>query len=120
MDTEKEKWVYQLQSLLFKPNAILKVVTAAIGWQLLGLLLGLLFNIGISVIFVAVFFGVLWLAPYWQPAYWVIYQIIGDKTVSPTLEINHSKLRWWQYISLSIKLAFLAYILYIGLKLFFK
>jgi hypothetical protein len=96
----------------------LKLIGASLLWQIMGLALGFAFNIGIFIIFVAVFFGILWLCPYWQPAYSIIYRIIGNKSISPLLGIG--KLKWWQYISPGIKILFLVYILYVAIKLLFQ
>ena len=101
------------------PPQIQKIITDRF-WKFLGFLFGFLFNFGIFILFVAVFFGILWLVPYWQPAYSIIYRIVGDKSISPVLEPYQLKLKWWQYISVGIKLAFIAYILYVGFKLILK
>jgi hypothetical protein len=115
MQTNEEQWASQVKSVISSPNALLKLVGVSVLWQIIGF--GLAFiNFGIFLVFIVVFFGVLWLFPYWQPAYSIIYHIAGNKNISPILE-NH-KLKWWQFISLGIRLLFLALLLYYSIKLF--
>jgi hypothetical protein len=118
MRTENDKWASQIQSLIFTPTAILKLIGASLLWQLIGVALGFAFNIGITIIFIVICLGILWLFPYWQPAYSIIYQIVGNKSISPFLESH--KLKWWQYLSPGLKLLFLASVLYIAVKLILR
>ncbi len=117
MQTTEDKRENQVRSLLLSPNAILKLIGAFIIWKIVGLILGFALNIGIFVIFVVIFFATLWLSPYWQPAYSVIYRIIGNNNISPNLEQGHFSFYSWRSILFGIRFAFLAYILYLGIKM---
>lgn len=111
-------WSLQVKSVLQSPYALLKLVGVAIVWKLLGLILGLIFNIGIFIIFVVIYYAILWLFPYWQPAFTIVHRIVGDDNISLTLE--PFQLKWYQFISPFIRLAFLAYLFYIGITLLIK
>ena len=118
MDTGNEKWIHQIRSLIFSPRAMWRLIGASLILHFIGLIFGVIFNIGIFIIIVTIFFGILWFYPYWQPAYSTIYWIVGDKNLPSLLEPH--TLKWWDYLLLVIKIAVLAYILYIGLNLVFK
>ena len=117
MQTTENKRANQVKSLILSPNAILKLIGIAIIWEIIGLILGFAFNFGIFIIFVAIFFATLWLFPYWQPAYSVIYRIVGNNNISPNLEQDYFSFKWWRFVSLGIRLVFLLYILFIGIKM---
>jgi hypothetical protein len=108
----------QVKSVLRSPNAIIKLIGVALIWKMTGLTLAFAFNFGIFIIFIVIFYTILWLFPYWQPAYSIVYRIVGNNDISPTLEPLHMK--WWQYISPGIRFVFLAYLLYIGINLLLK
>ena len=111
-------WSQQVKSVLDSPNAILNLIKVAIVWKLIGLVLGILFNFGMFIIFVVIYYTVLWLFPYWQPAYSIVYRIVGNKNISPTLK--PIQLKWWQLISPTLRIGFLAYLLFLGIKLLIK
>ena len=118
MQLNNDQWVKQTSQILLNPIAILRLLGAAMLWQTIGLILAFIFNFGIFIVFIVLFFAILWLFPYWQLAYTIIYRISGNKEVSPYLE-SHI-LNWWNYISLVIRIAFLSYLFYFGLKLLFQ
>ncbi len=120
MQTTEDKRANQVKSLLLSPYAILKLIGFALIWQTIGLSLAFVFNFGIFIIFIAFFFAVLWLFPYWQPAYSIIYRIIGNNNIPPNLEKYQFRSEWWHFIPLGIKLAFLLYIFYIGIKIWIQ
>jgi hypothetical protein len=70
---------------------------------------------GIGVISIAIYFTILWLFPYWQPAYTLMYLISGNKDVSPILE-RHD-LKTYHYINLGIKIIFLLFLFYSGIRI---
>ena len=91
--------------------------------QLAGIALSFVFkNFGIALISIALTFGVLWLAPYWQPAYTIFHKMMGNKNIPPALPKFRRK--WWEYIILyiivGIKLYILLAVLFIGIKLIFS
>ncbi|MBI5354155.1 MAG: hypothetical protein HZB50_16045 [Chloroflexi bacterium] len=110
-ETENEKWIEQFQNVIAKPKTIL----------ILGLYFFLITPItifagtGVGIIMFATFFSILWLFPYWQPAF-KITRLIGNKNrVSSTLEKH--KLKYYHFISLGIKIVFLFYLYYVGIKI---
>ena len=115
---DNEKWINQIRSLILLPRAMWRLIGLSLLLHIIGIVLGAIFNIGILVIVITAFFGLIWFFPYWQPAYSVIYWIAGNKSVSPLLESR--TLKWWHYVSLMLKLAFLVCVLYFGLTLLFK
>src|SRR5258706_9093988 len=85
------------------------------GWIITGLALGIIFNNGgILMIFVAIGFGFLWFAPYWQPAYNLAQKIMGNKNIPSKLP--KAQYKWWEYI---IHYLILGIKLYLLLAVFF-
>ena len=117
MQITEDKPADQVKSLMLSPNAILKLVGIGLIWEAIGLILGFAFNFGIFFIFIVIFFATLWLFPYWQPAYFLFYRIIGNNNISPNLEYSQFIFKWRRLISPGIRLVFLLYILYIGIKM---
>ena len=112
---DNEKRILQLKMLFITPNALLRLMGATIIWKILGLVLGFVFNMAIFVLFVTIFFIIGWLGPYWQPAYSVLYWIVGNKSISPKLA--PVRLGLWQFISIAIRLIFLAIMLFAAFKI---
>jgi len=84
-----------------------------------GIALGLIFhNAGIILIFVVLFHGIIWLAPHWQPAFNVVRKVMGNSNIPSALPKYQRK--WWQYISIAIKIVVLFMTLRIGIQLLFK
>ena len=108
-----KQWQSQVFSI-FKPLAILRIVVAFLAFHMVGFILGQTFII----IFIISSFALLWLFPYWQPAYTLIYKISGIKDASPILARPH--LPWWRYISLGLRLAFVVYVSIYGIKILFE
>ncbi|MBI3162621.1 MAG: hypothetical protein HYZ23_08930, partial [Chloroflexi bacterium] len=79
MQPKENKWKEQIRSLVITPNAILKSSILSVLWLAAGFALGLFYNYGISVIFIVVFLGILWLFPFWQPAFLLVYFIAGNR-----------------------------------------
>jgi hypothetical protein len=119
MKENKSSQTNQITSLFFNLRTILLLIVVGLVLEIGGVLLDLLFhNAGISIIFTSLWFALIWLWPYWQPAYTIMYMIAGNKDISPILQKHQFK--WWHYISPSIKVIFLIYLFYIGLKLVLK
>jgi len=108
-----KQWQSQVFSI-FKPLTILRIVIAFLVFPMIGFMLGEAFIL----IFVVSSFAVLWLFPYWQPAYILIYKISGLKDVSPILAKPY--LLWWRYITLGLRLVFVAYVVFYGIKILFE
>jgi hypothetical protein len=86
---------------------------------IVGLLLGLAFkNAGIIVIFMVLFWAVLWLAPYWQPAYALVYKAMGNKNIPA--ELPKHRWKWWHYIPIALKVIILLAVLRLGIQLLFQ
>ena len=112
-DESIKQWQSQVFSI-FKPLAILRIVVAFLVLHAIGFILGQAFII----ILIVSSFALLWLFPYWQPAYNLIHKISGARDVSPILTKRH--LRWWKYISLGLRLAFVVYAVLYGIKILFE
>jgi len=118
MDEEQRKRSNQFAGN-FGANELLRFGCVFITVQVAGIALGfLLKNFGIALISIALTFGILWLAPYWQPAYTIVHIIMGNQNIPPTLPKYQRK--WWNYISITIKVIMLLAILGTGLQLLFK
>jgi hypothetical protein len=84
-----------------------------------GLAFGIAFkNAGVIIIFTVFLWGILWLAPYWQPAYSLVHRAMGNKDIPATLP--KYRRRWWHYIPIVIKVAILLAALRIGLQVLFQ
>lgn len=103
----------------FGEKEFLRFGCTFISLLLLGLAAGMLFhNIGITVIFIVLLWGIMWFAPYWQPAYAIVHKVMGNKDIPPTLPKHHWK--WWHYIPIVVKAAILLAALKFGLQLLFS
>ncbi len=118
MNNKQQEWGKQLLSNL-RLRELLRLTGVLLAVQFTGIALGLVLkNFGIALIFIGVTFGILWLFPYWQPAYAIIYKIMGNQSISPVLPTYQRK--WWSYISIAMKVLMVLAVLGIGLKLLFQ
>src|SRR5258708_30680261 len=105
---DEQKNLPQQFSSNFGAEEFIRFSCAGIAWQLIGVALGMVFkNVGITMFFIATFFGFLWFAPYWQPAYAIFSKIMGNQNIPPRL--IRAEYRGW---------AFLAHYGVLGFKLF--
>jgi len=111
MKNNFNEWKDQAFKLLFTPATLLRLT----GIIMLTHIIAFAFGIGIFIIIVGLTYGTFWLFPYWQPAHSVIFWISGNKNVSPHL--IKPQLPWLKYISLGLRLAFVIYLVYFGLKM---
>ncbi|HJR80414.1 MAG TPA: hypothetical protein VJ821_10105 [Anaerolineales bacterium] len=115
MDEKQKKWTEQYGSN-FGAKEFLRFSCALMTLLIVGIGLGLAFkNAGIIVIFIVLFFGTLWLAPYWQPAYSIVHRIMGNPNIPVTLPKYQRK--WWHYIPIAIKVFLLLVVLRLGVQL---
>jgi hypothetical protein len=118
MDEEQKKWSEQY-GRNFGAKELLRFGCAFMTFLIIGITLGILFkNAGIMIIFVVLFLGIMWLAPYWQPAYSIVHKIMGNREILPTLPKYQWK--WWHYIPILIKVILLLAVLRFGLQLLFQ
>jgi hypothetical protein len=118
MQSQELKWKEQIHTIVTTPHAILKSTILIVLWLAIGVALGLYFNFGITVIFIALFLFLLWFFPFWQPAFSLVYFITGNKNVSPRLV--RYKISQTYVISLSVRGIFLAYLVYIAINMLMK
>ncbi len=118
MPSQEEKWKLQIRSLVLSPHAILKSSLLAALWLVVGFALGIYYNYGIAVIFIIVALTVLWFFPFWQPVYSLVYWIVGNKKISPRLET----FQWTRVyaVSLSVRAVFLAFLVYVAVRMLTK
>jgi hypothetical protein len=117
MNEEQKKWTDQA-ARNFGGKEFLRFSCAFTTLLIVGMGLGLVFkNVGIIVIFMVLFWGILWLAPYWQPAYRIVYKVMGNANIPPALPQRQWK--WWQYIPIAIKVMILFVLLRLSFQLLF-
>ena len=114
MENKSTEWKDQVLKLLFTPLTLLRLV----GNIMIIHIIAFIFGIGIFVIILSLTLSLLWFFPYWQPAYSVMYKICGNKNVSPIL--LKPKFPKWKYISISLRLAVVIYLIYVGLSMLFN
>jgi hypothetical protein len=108
MGDEQKEWHKQYSSNL-GAREFLRLGGVFLGWLMVGLVLGFEFNIGILMIFVSIGFGILWLAPDWQPAHLLVQKIMGNKNIPSKLPKTRYRVR--QYIILYLVLGIQLYLL---------
>lgn len=117
MNEEQKKWTDQA-ARSFGAREFLRFSGAFMTLLFVGIGLGLAFkNAGIIVIFLILFWGILWLAPYWQPTYSIVHKIMGNANIPPVLPQRQWK--WWQYIPIVIKVTILLVLLRLSFQLLF-
>jgi hypothetical protein len=115
MDEERKKWTDQA-SRNFGGREFLRFSCAFTTLLIVGMSLGLVFkNTGIIVVFLLLFWGILWLAPYWQPAYSIVHKVMGNANIPSALPQRHWQ--WWQYIPIAIKVTILLVLLRLSFQL---
>jgi hypothetical protein len=115
---EETKWARQIKSLFISPHAILKLTIVSILWFAAGVALGLYYNIGFLALSIFVFLFFMWFFPFLQPIFSIVYFIVGNKNISPRLE--SVRLTRVYTISLGVRVVFLVYLVYVGIKLLLK
>jgi hypothetical protein len=117
MSEREKKWADQ-SSRNFGAKEFLRFSCAFMILLFVGIGLGLVFkNAGIIVIFLVLFWGILWLAPYWQPTYSIVHKIMGNANIPSVLPQRQWK--WWQYILIVIKVTILLALLRLSFQLLF-
>ena len=109
-DIENEKWVEQIQNVIAKSKTILILGL----WFFLITPITILMGTGAGIVMLATFFGVLWLFPYWPPAFLIVRLIGNKKEISPILEKH--RLKYYHFISLGIKIIVILFMYYAGIK----
>ena len=118
MDDDQQKWSKQYAAN-FGAKEFLRFGGAFMTLLIVGLALGMAFhNAGIIIIFIVLSHGILWFAPYWQPAYTIVHKIMGNQDL-PSILPNSQK-KWWYYIPIVIKIIILLAVLRLGLQLLFQ
>ena len=116
---EEQKKLSDQYSRNFGANEFLRFGCAFMTLLTIGIILGVVFkNAGIIIIFFVLFLGIIWLAPYWQPAYTTVHKTMGNQVIPPTLPQRRWK--WWHYIPIAIKIIMLLAALRIGIQLLFQ
>ncbi len=116
---EEQKEISEQFAKNFGAKEFVRYGCAFTSLLLIGLALGMIFhNSGITIIFVVLSFGIIWLAPYWQPAYAILRKAMGNPNIPATLPRRGWK--WWYYIPMAVKIAFLLIALKIGIQLLFQ
>ena len=118
MQSPELKWKEQINAIVTTPRAILKSTILIVIWLAIGAALGLYVNFGITVIFITFVLFVIWFFPFWQPAFWLVHLIVGNKKVSPRL--IHNPLNQTYKISLGVRGIFLAYLVYVAINMLMK
>src|SRR5689334_17943950 len=99
MNNDPNEWSKQA-SANFTEKEFLRYGCALIAILIIGIALGMVFhNAGIIIIFVVAFHGIIWLAPYWQPAYGIVHKIMGNPNIPSALPKSQRK--WWHYIPIA-------------------
>ncbi len=112
---EEQKEISEQFAKNFGAKEFVRYGCAFVSLLLSGLALGMIFhNFGITIIFITLFYGIIWLAPYWQPAYAVVHKVMGNQNIPPALP-NYQR-KWWHYIPIVIKVALLLMALKIGIQ----
>ncbi len=112
---EEQKRASEQYAGNFGAREFIRYSCASLSFLLVGLALSMiLHNSGISIIFIGLFFGILWLAPYWPPAYALVRKVMGNPNLPPALPAGHRK--WWDYIPMVIKLALVLVVLDMGIQ----
>ncbi len=118
MQLQEDKWKEQIRSVVLSPHAILKSFILSAVWLAAGFALGIFYNYGIAVIFIIIALIILWFFPFWQPAFSLVYWIVGNRKISPHLE------PFWltrvYAISLSVRAVFLAFLVYVAIRMLTK
>ena len=116
---EKQRMIAEQHARNFGAEEFVRFGCALTTLLIVGIALGMMFhNVGIIIIFVVLFHGILWLAPYWQPAYTIVHKIMGNRDIPSTLPKYQRK--WWHYIPIAIKVIILLAILRLGVQLLFQ
>ena len=118
MQSQEIKWKEQINALVTARHTILKSTILVIFWLAIGFALGIFFNYGITVIFISLFLFILWFFPFWQPAFSLVYFIVGNKNISPKLIRN--KISQTYVVSLSVRGVFLTYLVYVAIRMLTK
>lgn len=79
---------------------------------LAGSTISLLLGFAFFILFQAVLFGFVWFGVYWPPAFRMLKQVFLP--VSSYRDVDRVPMKWWQMITLPIKLAAVGYMLYVG------
>jgi hypothetical protein len=117
LNVEQKKWSNQ-SARNFGGKEFLRFSCAFTTLLLIGMGFGLAFkNTGIIVLFLVLFWGILWLAPSWQPAYNIVHKIMGNASIPPALPQRQWK--WWQYILIAFKVMILLVLLQLSFRLLF-
>lgn len=121
MDEEQKKWQGGLWKY-FGPKEFVRFVIILLSLLFSGLILSIVFkNPGFVMLAIAIQFSILWLAPYWQPAWIVLRKISGNENIPARLPKFQGE--WWGYAIhygvLIFKLWILFYVYSIGLKQLF-
>jgi hypothetical protein len=118
MDDEQKRWSEQYDRN-FSEKEFLRYGCVLMSFLLVGITLGMtLHNAGIIVLFVVVFHAIIWLAPYWQPAYAIVRKIMGNPNIPSQLPIHQRK--WWLYIPIAVRIFILLIALRLGIQLLAK
>ena len=106
----------------FGAKEFLRFGCTFIALQMIGIALTVaLGNAGYSIIFIAISFSIIWFAPYWQPAYFLIYKMMGNKNLPS--ELPKAQRKGWSfliyYAILGFKLFLISSVFSFGIRLLF-
>ena len=118
MNEEQKEW-YRRFSSSFGAREFVRFGCAFFIWEFIGLGLYIwLNNIGIFVLFMAIYFSFPILTAGWQPAYSLLRKIFGNPNMPE--KIMPSAKNWGYYVALAIRLGLSAMMIYAGIKLMLK
>ncbi len=121
MDEEQKEWQRRFWAN-FGGKELMRLGFVYLAWILAGIAASrALNNAGYSVIFVAIVVGIFMYAPYWQPAYTLVYRILGNKNIPdmlPKIKSNGGS-NLPRYIALAIGLFIPSVLLFFGIRMIF-
>jgi hypothetical protein len=109
---DNQKWIEQIKTVTKSQRMRLIL---GLWFFLISTPLTIFFGVGVGIISIAIYFTILWLFPFWQPAFTIIYLISGNKDTSSIIEEHHLKI--YHYFNLGIKIIFLLFLFYSGIRI---